>query len=168
MCNTRSDCYSLMCSCNPISVGGWQCTRGPLSCYCRELGLPEPLAGVAASRPQPRRPEILTSCAVLGESLPRLLPPPPPQVHRTECPDEMGGASLDVTDEPSAMEQAAPLSLPTGGKLDTRSPPPSHTPSPSLPGLPESHPLRNAAVQDEIRAMRQAMRNYFQLKLHQK
>lgn len=42
---------------------------------------------------------------------------------------------------------------------------PDHTPCAPPPKL---DPLRNETVQDEIRGMRQRMRKYFQLKVHQK
>lgn len=153
---------------------------------CRNLDLPED-----RTRPQPRRPAILTA---VGDSLPRLVPPPPPHSHMTGHPG--GGNSLDVTSEPAASAGEtrtchapspqpsipretrtchAPSSSSSSGEAwtcHTPSSPPSspremcHTPC--LADLHLSHPLRNKTIQDKIMLMRQRMREYLQLKIDQK
>ena len=126
-------------------------------------------------RPQPRRPHLLTA---LGDALPRLLPPPPHQGHVAGSLEVAGGCSLDVTEEHSSAEQtfcdmSLSINRPDHAPCATPPDPPplrtkDYTPCASPPDLPPSHPLRNKAVQDEIRLMRQGMRHFLQLKLQQR
>lgn len=140
---------------------------------------------MSVCRPEPRRPDVLVSCASLSEFLPRLLPPSHSQSHVTgrHGPEggRAGGSSLDVTAETPVAEQATYRpSFPQPPEMAVRS---DHTgprtraqvgeirktcyllcPS----DLPHTHPLRNKIVQDEIIVMRQRMRKFLQLKIHKK
>ena len=84
---------------------------------CRNLDLPED-----RTRPQPRRPSYLTA---VGDSLPRLAPPPPPHSHMTGHPE--GGNSLDVTSELTVMGSQVSVSPSGAGEC--------HAPS-SAPSIP--------------------------------
>lgn len=126
----------------------------------RELHLPD--SGPVA-RPAPRRHDLL------GESLPRLLPPLPPHVQAhhhsqhqpvVEKAGEVADNSLDVT---------SASTLDAGGQKisGVYAPSTSHcVPSNAThPPLPSSHPLGNRRVQEQMLLMRKEMRTLLDLKM---